>query len=142
MRIPLSTQGPALFVSDIAATPSLPATLTSDNLLKIRRKDRSVPDSVTINVEFHDGTKNDMPGVLYGYDSELAAWIPGRYMLFGDSAACLADVNGLTAGKYTVFLDSSISHIFFRPDYDNLGQTADATKIHYTLTLDEHRENH
>lgn len=139
MRRPWGANGVDLLVEDIAATPSVPSAVPATNALRVRDGDNQVPDSVTINVEFHDGAGNVMPGVIYFWDSDLSKFIPSRVMLFADATDVLADTtNQNMAGKFQVYLDTSVEWIFFQPDFDNLaGSVGNATKIHYTLTLDE-----
>jgi hypothetical protein len=140
MRFPIGGPAPSLKKTGLAATPTAPADLLpSIDVLKVRQKDGRTPDTVTINVKFPDAAAQTVYGLLLGYDGDLAAWIPTRSMLFGNAAACLADTSGLTSGKHSVFLDSSITHLFFLPDFDNA--TGAPASMDYTLRLDEHREH-
>jgi hypothetical protein len=140
MRFPIGGTQASLLVTGIAATPTAPSDLLpSSNVLKTRQKDGRTPDTVTINVEFPDAAAQTVYGLLLGYDADLAAWVSSRSMLFGNAAACLADTSGLTSGKHSVFLDSSVTHLFFMPDFDNA--TGTPATMDYALRLDEHREH-
>lgn len=140
MRFPIGGKQASLKKTGLSATPAAPSELLpSKDVLKARQKDGRTPDTVTINVKFPGATAQTVYGVLLGYDSDLAAWVPTRSMLFGNAAACLADTSGLTSGKHSVFLDSSITHLFFLPDFDNV--TGAPASMDYALRLDEHREH-
>jgi hypothetical protein len=135
--------------TDVSATPSLPSALTAEladgtatNVLSVALADGAVHDAVSVSVKFDDETGNKMPGILWGYSSDLSAWVPGRRMMFGDTVEILADTTETISGRFQIYLDSSISHVFFMPDFDNLaGTTGAATKCKYVMALDEHREH-